>query len=86
MLGNASKELRQLADTLKLPVTNTLMGLGAYPGSGEQFVGMLGMHGTYEANMTMHHADVILAVGVRFDDRVTNNVKKILPKCNDHSY
>ena len=47
VLGNASKELRQLADTLKLPVTNTLMGLGAYPGSGEQFVGMLGMHGTY---------------------------------------
>lgn len=79
VLGNASKELRQLADTLKLPVTNTLMGLGAYPGSGEQFVGMLGMHGTYEANMTMHHADVILAVGVRFDDRVTNNVKKFCP-------
>ncbi|OAU96011.1 Acetolactate synthase large subunit [Moraxella catarrhalis] len=79
VLGNASEELRQLADLLKLPVTNTLMGLGAYPGSGEQFIGMLGMHGTYEANMTMHHADVILAVGARFDDRVTNNVKKFCP-------
>ncbi len=79
ILGNASDELRQLADMLKLPVTNTLMGLGAYPGSGEQFIGMLGMHGTYEANMTMHHADVILAIGARFDDRVTNNVKKFCP-------
>lgn len=79
VLGNASEELRQLADLLKLPVTNTLMGLGAYPGSEEQFIGMLGMHGTYEANMTMHHADVILAVGARFDDRVTNNVKKFCP-------
>lgn len=79
ILGNASQELRTLADMLKLPVTNTLMGLGAYPGSGEQFIGMLGMHGTYEANMTMHHADVILAIGARFDDRVTNNVKKFCP-------
>lgn len=79
VLSNASAELRELADKLRLPVTNTLMGLGAYPGSGEQFVGMLGMHGTYEANMTMHHADVILAVGARFDDRVTNNVKKFCP-------
>ncbi len=79
ILGNASEELRTLADALKLPVTNTLMGLGAYPGSGEQFLGMLGMHGTYEANMTMHHADVILAIGARFDDRVTNNTKKFCP-------
>lgn len=77
--GGASDELRELANLLKLPVTNTLMGLGAYPATSEQFVGMLGMHGTYEANMTMHHADVILAVGARFDDRVTNNVKKFCP-------
>lgn len=77
--GGASDELRELANLLNLPVTNTLMGLGAYPATSEQFVGMLGMHGTYEANMTMHHADVILAVGARFDDRVTNNVKKFCP-------
>ena len=77
--GDASVELRELANLLNLPVTNTLMGLGAYPATSEQFVGMLGMHGTYEANMTMHHADVILAVGARFDDRVTNNVNKFCP-------
>jgi len=79
ILGNAHKELTQLAHQLNLPVTNTLMGLGAFPGSDRQFLGMLGMHGTYEANMTMHHADVILAVGARFDDRVTNNVQKFCP-------
>lgn len=79
ILANASQALRQLAKQLNLPVTNTLMGLGAYPASDPQFLGMLGMHGTYEANMTMHHADVILAVGVRFDDRVTNNVQKFCP-------
>lgn len=79
VLGNAHKELTNLAHRLNLPVTNTLMGLGAFPGSDSQFLGMLGMHGTYEANMTMHHADVILAVGARFDDRVTNNVKKFCP-------
>jgi acetolactate synthase-1/2/3 large subunit len=61
------------------PVTNTLMGLGAYPGSDKQFLGMLGMHGFYEANMAMHHSDVILAVGARFDDRVTNTVSKFCP-------
>lgn len=77
--SNASAELTELAHRLNLPVTNTLMGLGAFPGSDRQFIGMLGMHGTYEANMTMHHADVILAVGARFDDRVTNNVKKFCP-------
>lgn len=74
--GNASALLVELAQLLNYPVTNTLMGLGAYPGSDRQFVGMLGMHGTYEANMTMHHADLILAIGARFDDRVTNNPKK----------
>ncbi len=79
VLGNAYKELTNLAHRLNLPVTNTLMGLGAFPGSDRQFLGMLGMHGTYEANMTMHHADVILAIGARFDDRVTNNVKKFCP-------
>lgn len=77
--SNAHEELTDLAHRLNLPVTNTLMGLGAFPGSDRQFLGMLGMHGTYEANMTMHHADVILAVGARFDDRVTNNVKKFCP-------
>ena len=77
--SNAHNELTDLAHRLDLPVTNTLMGLGAFPGSDKQFLGMLGMHGTYEANMTMHHADVILAVGARFDDRVTNNVKKFCP-------
>ena len=77
--SNASAELTTLARLLNLPVTNTLMGLGAYPGSDEQFLGMLGMHGTYEANMTMHNSDVILAVGARFDDRVTNNTQKFCP-------
>lgn len=74
-MGGASNELTELAKLLNLPVTNTLMGLGAYPADDKQFVGMLGMHGSYEANQTMHHADVILAVGARFDDRVTNNTK-----------
>ncbi|MER2162935.1 MAG: acetolactate synthase 3 large subunit [Psychrobacter alimentarius] len=77
--SKAHEELTDLAHRLNLPVTNTLMGLGTFPGSNRQFLGMLGMHGTYEANMTMHHADVILAVGARFDDRVTNNVKKFCP-------
>lgn len=77
--ANACDELRQLAHKLNLPVTNTLMGLGAFSGFDKQFLGMLGMHGTYEANMAMHHADVILAVGARFDDRVTNNVHKFCP-------
>ncbi len=77
--SKAHAELTDLAHRLNLPVTNTLMGLGTFPGSDRQFLGMLGMHGTYEANMTMHHADVILAIGARFDDRVTNNVKKFCP-------
>jgi len=71
--GNSAEPLTQIAKELGFPVTNTLMGLGGFPGSDPQFVGMLGMHGTYEANMSMHNADVILAVGARFDDRVTNN-------------
>ena len=70
VLANASEELRQLAALTGYPVTNTLMGLGAFPGASKQFLGMLGMHGTYEANMAMQHCDVLIAVGARFDDRV----------------
>ncbi len=77
--GEGSALLIELAKHLNHPVTNTLMGLGAYPGSDRQFLGMLGMHGFYEANMAMHHSDVILAVGARFDDRVTNTVSKFCP-------
>lgn len=79
ILGEGSERLRELAKLLRYPVTNTLMGLGAFPGSDPQFLGMLGMHGFYEANMAMHHSDVILAVGARFDDRVTNTVDKFCP-------
>ena len=75
ILGNASQELRVLADLLGFPCTNTLMGLGAIPSSDPKFLGMLGMHGTYEANMTMQNCDVLLAVGARFDDRVIGNPK-----------
>jgi acetolactate synthase-1/2/3 large subunit len=79
IMGNASAALTELARMLNIPVTNTLMGLGAYPGSDRQFVGMLGMHGSYTANLAMHHSDVILAVGARFDDRVTNGLSKFCP-------
>ena len=75
ILGEASQELRVLADLLGFPCTNTLMGLGAIPASDPKFLGMLGMHGTYEANMTMQNCDVLLAVGARFDDRVIGNPK-----------
>ncbi|MED5412925.1 MAG: acetolactate synthase 3 large subunit [Pseudomonadota bacterium] len=71
--GNASKQLSELTRKLGFPITNTLMGLGAYPASDKQFLGMLGMHGTYEANMAMHYCDVLLGIGARFDDRVTNS-------------
>ncbi len=77
--ANCSELITAFAERLNLPVTNTLMGLGAFPGTHKQCLGMLGMHGTLEANNTMHHADVILALGARFDDRVTNNVKKFCP-------
>ncbi len=73
VLADAAAELRELADLLGYPCTNTLMGLGAIPASDPKFLGMLGMHGTYEANMTMQHCDVLLAVGARFDDRVIGN-------------
>ncbi|MDT3722756.1 acetolactate synthase 3 large subunit [Pseudomonas oryzihabitans] len=79
ILGGASGALTELARLLNLPVTNTLMGLGSYPGSDRQFLGMLGMHGSYPANLAMHHSDVILAVGARFDDRVINGAKRFCP-------
>lgn len=77
--ANCSAEIIELAETLKLPVVSTLMGLGAFPETHKQSVGMLGMHGTYEANKVMHNSDVIFAVGVRFDDRTTNNLEKYCP-------
>ncbi|MBP3195335.1 MAG: biosynthetic-type acetolactate synthase large subunit [Cardiobacteriaceae bacterium] len=76
---NACAELISLVRRMKLPITNTLMGLGAYPANDRQFVGMLGMHGSYEANMAMHNCDVLLAIGARFDDRVTGNVESFCP-------
>ncbi|MEJ2061671.1 MAG: thiamine pyrophosphate-binding protein [Reinekea sp.] len=79
ILGKAAAELTRLAKLLNFPVTNTLMGLGGYPGTDDQFLGMLGMHGSYEANMAMHNADVILVIGARLDDRVTNNTSKFCP-------
>lgn len=75
----ANEKVKVLAEMLQAPVTNTLMGLGAFPGTHQQFIGMLGMHGTLEANKTMHNADCIIALGARFDDRVTNNVDKFCP-------
>ena len=79
VLDNASEQLTQFARLLGYPVTNTLMGLGAYPGTDPQFIGMLGMHGTYEANMAMHQCDVLIAIGARFDDRVTGDLEKFCP-------
>jgi acetolactate synthase-1/2/3 large subunit len=78
--GNASELLTRIARRLDFPVTNTLMGLGGYPANDRQFLGMLGMHGTFEANNAMHASDLILAVGARFDDRVTNNPAKFCPQ------
>ena len=80
ILGKASNDLVKLTKHLNFPITNTLMGLGAYPSSDEQFLGMLGMHGTYEANMAMHECDVLLAIGARFDDRVTGDTNQFCPK------
>ena len=77
--GEAAPMLASVARRLNFPVTNTLMGLGAYPGTDRQFLGMLGMHGTFEANMAMHEADLIFAAGARFDDRVTNDPAKFAP-------
>ena len=79
ILGEGSKQLIELTRLLEFPITNTLMGLGAYPATDKQFVGMLGMHGTYEANMAMHDSDVIIAIGARFDDRVTGKLDLFCP-------
>jgi len=79
ILGRASDQLTEMVLGLGYPITNTLMGIGCYPASDKQHIGWLGMHGTYESNMVMHHADLILAVGARFDDRVTNATEKFCP-------
>ena len=78
-LSGATDEVRSIAHRFNVPVTATLMGLGVYPGTDKQFLGMLGMHGTYEANLAMDKADLVFAVGCRFDDRVTNNLAKFCP-------
>ena len=79
VLGEASQQLTEFSQLLGYPVTNTLMGLGAYPATDKQFIGMLGMHGTYEANMAMHESDLIIAIGARFDDRVTGKLADFCP-------
>ncbi|WP_126453967.1 acetolactate synthase 3 large subunit [Sulfuriflexus mobilis] len=79
VLGDGAKELIDFTQQLGAPITNTLMGLGAYPATEKQFVGMLGMHGTYEANMAMHECDVLVAVGARFDDRVVGKIEQFCP-------
>ena len=79
ILGNGSEQLRTFTKKLGYPITQTLMGLGAFPATDKQSLGMLGMHGTYEANMGMHHCDVLIAIGARFDDRVTGNLEKFCP-------
>ncbi|MBE9567728.1 MAG: acetolactate synthase 3 large subunit [Proteobacteria bacterium] len=79
ILGNGSEQLRTLTRSLGYPITQTLMGLGAFPASDPLSLGMLGMHGTYEANMGMHHCDVMIAIGARFDDRVTGSLEKFCP-------
>jgi len=79
ILGGGAEALNELVHELNFPITNTLMGLGGFPSSDRQFVGMLGMHGTYEANMGMHHSDLVIAIGARFDDRVTGNIEKFCP-------
>lgn len=78
-LSGATEEVRSIAHRFNVPVTATLMGLGVYPGTDKQFLGMLGMHGTYEANLAMDKSDLVFAVGCRFDDRVTNNLAKFCP-------
>ena len=80
ILGNGSEQLRSFVRKLGYPITQTLMGLGAFPASDPQSLGMLGMHGTYEANMSMHHCDCLIAIGARFDDRVTGNLEKFCPE------
>ncbi len=79
VLDGASAELTEFVQTLNFPITSTMMGLGAYPATDRQFLGMLGMHGTYEANMAMHECDLLIAIGARFDDRVTGKIEKFCP-------
>lgn len=79
VLGKASQQLTDLAHELGFPVTNTIMGLGGFPATDPQSLGWLGMHGSYESNMAMHHSDLVLAIGARFDDRVTNATDKFCP-------
>ena len=79
VIGEAADELRQFVRQLGYPITQTLMGLGAFPGTDPQFIGMLGMHGTYESNMAMHECDVLIAIGARFDDRITGVTSKFCP-------
>jgi acetolactate synthase-1/2/3 large subunit len=79
ILSDGDKELTEFSRLLGYPVTNTLMGLGGYPATDPQFLGMLGMHGTYEANMAMHNCDVLIAIGARFDDRVTGRLDSFCP-------
>lgn len=79
IISGCDKQILQLAERLKIPVVSTLMGLGAFPSTHKNSLGMLGMHGRYEANMTMHNCDLIFGIGVRFDDRTTNNVEKYCP-------
>ena len=79
VLGDGSEALTELVRLTGFPITSTLMGLGAYPSTDPQFIGMLGMHGTYEANMAMHETDVLIAIGARFDDRVTGKIEHFCP-------
>ncbi|MEE1979937.1 acetolactate synthase 3 large subunit [Shewanella sp. LC6] len=79
IISSSEKQILSLAEKLNIPVVSTLMGLGAFPGTHKNSLGMLGMHGRYEANMTMHNCDLIFGIGVRFDDRTTNNIEKYCP-------
>jgi acetolactate synthase-1/2/3 large subunit len=79
VLGNAAEELTDFTRLLGYPITQTLMGLGSYPATDPLFLGMLGMHGTYEANMAMHECDLLIAIGARFDDRITGDLEKFCP-------
>jgi acetolactate synthase-1/2/3 large subunit len=79
VLDNSSEQLIEFTQELGFPITQTLMGLGSYPANDKQFLGMLGMHGTYEANMAMHQCDVLIAIGARFDDRVTGDLERFCP-------
>jgi acetolactate synthase-1/2/3 large subunit len=85
ILGEASQALRELVKETGFPITSTLMGLGAYPMTDRRFIGMLGMHGTYEANMAMHETDALIAIGARFDDRVTGKIEHFCPHARSYT-